>query len=199
MDEHDLFSASRGGGRGGERGESCAAADGADGVVDFEFEGGEIFGGGGDCGEGIDIGTFRNGAVELALGGDVVIVFGNLLSFMLLSVSPCCDVFFGEETMSGIICKLILAGVTLSLEILNGHDTDFWSGWLFFFFLLFLVVVVDAISYQSKKLLEKTQPLRRLKGRNWWSTDFKSTSDIEYVPAARSVVILWSTKVCLRG
>lgn len=165
-------------------------------MVDFEFEGGEIFGGGGS-GEGIDIGTFRNGAVELTFGGDVVVV-GNLFSFVL-SFSPCCDVFFGEETMSGIIGTLILAGVTLSLEILNGHDTDFWSGWLFFFFLLFLVVVVDAISYQSKKLLEKTQPLRRLKGRNWWSTDFKSTSDIEYVPAARSVVILWSTKVCLRG
>lgn len=162
-------------------------------MVDFEFEGGEIFGG-----EGIDIGTFRNGAVELTLGGDVVVVFGNLFSFMLLSFSPCCDVFFGEETMSGIIGTLILEGVTLSLEILNGHDTDFWSGWLFFFFLLFLVVVV-AISYQSKKLLEKTRPLRRLKGRNWWSTDFKSTSDIEYVPAARGIVILWSTKVCLRG
>lgn len=164
-------------------------------MVDFEFEGGEIFGAGG---EGIDIGTFRNGAVELTLGGDVVIVFGNLFSFMLLSFSPCCDVFFGEETMSGIIGTLILAGVTLSLEILNGHDTDFWSGWLFFFFLLFLVVVA-AISYQSKKLLEKTRPLRRLKGRNWWSTDFNSTSDIEYVPAARGIVILWSTKVCLRG
>lgn len=191
MDEHDLFSASRGGGRGGERGESCAAADGADGVVDFEFEGGEIFGGGG---EGIDIGTFRNGAVELALGGDVIVIFGNLLSFVL-SLSPCCDVFFGEETMSGIIGTLILAGVTLSLEILNGHDTDLWS----FYFFLLLLVVVAAISYQSKKLLEKTWPLRRLKGRAWWSTDFKSTSDIEYVPAARSVVILWSTKVCLRG
>lgn len=164
-------------------------------MVDFEFEGGEIF-----DGEGIDIGTFRNGAVELTFGGDVVVIFGNLLSFMLLSFSPCCDVFFGEETMSGIIGTLILAGVTLSLEILNGHDTDFWSGWLFFFFLLlFLVVVVAAISYQSKKLLEKTRPLRRLKGRNWWSTDFKSTSDIEYIPAARSVVIFWSTKVCLRG
>lgn len=176
-------------------------------MVDFEFEGGEIFGagGGGGGGEGIDIGTFRNGAVELALGGDVVIVFGNLLSFMLLSFSPCCDVFFGEETMSGIIGTLILAGVTLSLEILNGHDTDFWSGWVFFFFFLLLlllvvvVVVVAAKSYQSKKLLEKTRPLRRPKGRNWWSTDFKSTSDIEYVPAARSVVIFWSTKVCLRG
>lgn len=167
-------------------------------MVDFEFEGGEIFGAGGDCGEGIDIGTFRNGAVELTFGGDVVVVFGNLFSFVL-SLSPCCDVFFGEETMSGIIGTLILAGVTLSLEILNGHDADFWSGWLFFFFLLFLLVVVAAISYQSKKLLEKTWPLRRLKGRNWWSTDFKFTSDIEYVPAARSVVILWSTKVCLRG
>lgn len=167
-------------------------------MVDFEFEGGEIFDGGG--GEGIDLGTFRNGAVELAFGGDVVVVFGNLLSFMLF-FSPCCDVFFGEETMSGIIGTLILAGVTLSLEILNGHDTDFWSGWLFLFFflLLLLLVVVTAISYQSKKLLEKTCPLRRLRGRNWWSTDFKSTSDIEYVPAARSVVILWSTKVCLRG
>lgn len=162
-------------------------------MVDFEFEGGEIFGG-----EGIDVGTFRNGAVELAFGGDVVIVFGNLLSFML-SFSPCCDVFFREETMSGIIGTLILAGVTLSLEILNGHDTDFWSRWVVFFFLLFLVVVVAAISYQSKKLLEKTRPLRRLKGRNWWSTDFESTSDIEYVPAARGIVILWSTKVCLRG
>lgn len=166
-------------------------------MVDFEFEGGEIFGAGGGSGEGIDLGTFGNGAVELTFGGDVVVVFGNLLSFVL-SFSPCCDVFFGEETMSGIIGTLILAGVTLSLEILNGHDTDFWSGWVFFFFLLFLVVVA-AISYQSKKLLEKTRPLRRLKGRNWWSTDFKSTSDIEYVPAARSVVILWSTKVCLRG
>lgn len=163
-------------------------------MVDFEFEGGEIFGAGGDCGEGIDIGAFRNGAVELTFGGDVIVVFGNLFSFVL-SFSPCCDVFFGEETMSGIICTLILAGVTLSLEILNGHDTDFWSGWLFFFFLLFIVVVA-AISYQSKKLLEKTRPL---KGRNWWSTDFKSTSDIEYVPAARGIVILWSTKVCLRG
>lgn len=132
-------------------------------MVDFEFEGGEIFGAGGGCGEGIDLGTFRNGAVELALGGDVV-VFGNLFSFVL-SFSPCCDVFFGEETMSGIIGTLILAGVTLSLEILNGHDTDFWSGWLFFFFVLFLVVVA-AISYQSKKLLEKTRPLRRLKGRD---------------------------------
>lgn len=138
-------------------------------MVDFEFEGGEIFGGGGDCGEGIDLGTFRNGAVELTLGGDVVVVFGNLLSFMLLSFSPCCDVFFGEETMSGIIGTLILAGVTLSLEILNGHDTDFWSGWVVFFFLLLLpllLLVVAAISYQSKKLLEKTWPLRRLKGRN---------------------------------
>lgn len=170
-------------------------------MVDFEFEGGEIFGGGCGCGEGIDIRTFGNGAVELAFGGDVVIVFGNLLSFMLLSFSPCCDVFFGEETMSGIIGTLILAGVTLSLEILNGHDTDFWSGWLFFFFflLLLLVVVVAAISYQSKELLEKTWLLRRLRARNWWSTDFKATSDIEDVPAARSVVIFWSTKVCLRG
>lgn len=157
-------------------------------MVDFEFEGGEIFGaGGGGCGEGIDIRMFRNGAVKLALGGDVIVIFGNLLSFML-SFSPCCDVFFGEETMSGIIGTLILAGVTLSLEILNGHDTDFWSGWLFFFFLL-LLVVVAAISYQPKKSLEKTRPLRRLKGRKWWSTDFESTSDIEYVPAARSVVI----------
>lgn len=162
-------------------------------MVDFEFEGGEIFGG-----EGIDIRTFRNGAVELTFGGDGIVIFGNLLSFML-SFSPCCDVFFGEETMSGIIGTLILAGVTLSLEILNGHDTDFWSGWLFFFFLLLVVVVVAAISYQSKKSLEKTRPLRRLKGRKWWSTDFESTSDIEYVPAARSVVIFWSTKVCLRG
>lgn len=34
-------------------------------MVDFEFEGGEIFGAGG---EGIDIRTFRNGAVELAFG-----------------------------------------------------------------------------------------------------------------------------------
>lgn len=160
-------------------------------MVDFEFEGGEIFGG-----EGIDIGTFRNGAVELTFGGDVVVIFGNLLSFMLLSFSPCCDVFFGEETMSGIIRTLILAGVTLSLEILNGHDTDFWS---FYFFLLPLLLVVAAISYQSKKLLEKTWPLRRLRRRNWWSTDFQSTSDIEYVPAARGIVILWSTKVCLRG
>lgn len=167
-------------------------------MVDFEFEGGEIFDGGGGCGEGIDLGTFRNGAVELTFGGDVVVVFGNLFSFML-SFSPCCDVFFGEETMSGIIGTLILAGVTLSLEILNGHDTDFWSGWLFFFFFLLLLLVVDAISYQSKKLLEKTRPLRRLRGRDWWSTDFESTSDIEYVPAARGIVILWSTKVCLRG
>lgn len=137
-------------------------------MVDFEFEGGEIFGAGGGGREGIDIGTFRNGAVELTFGGDGIVILGNLLSFVLLSFSPCCDVFFGEETMSGIICKLILAGVTLSLEILNGHDTDFWSGWLFFFFflLLLLLVVVDAISYQSKKLLEKTWPLRRLKGRD---------------------------------
>lgn len=37
-------------------------------MVDFEFEGGEIFDGGGDCGEGIDLGTFRNGAVELTFG-----------------------------------------------------------------------------------------------------------------------------------